>query len=271
MEQQLLDRVHQMYLPLDTTISIDSLTTLQKPAAHWTEIFSSSGVRVPVSSLDTLPVGESLTTDSLTWATASIITCLIALYCYTIYRHNKSIVATMKAMFSLEDTFFIFENLASEFKHFLSISRLVFAVTIAVSLVVGWFDRITEIDQLWLFGAIVVSFYLSIAIQDSLRLLVSRFDSSPDRILVLRKVTIFDLSIVSLVFCPLALVITTIGLSDLWLWVSLAFLIITHWVRLFLYFKFTGFSILQWFLYLCTLEVLPFTIIIGVVGHIKNL
>ncbi|MEG0163327.1 MAG: DUF4271 domain-containing protein, partial [Mucinivorans sp.] len=117
----------------------------------------------------------------------------------------------------------------------------------------------------------VVSFYLSIAIQDSLRLLVSRFDSSPDRILVLRKVTIFDLSIVSLVFCPLALVITTIGLSDLWLWVSLAFLIITHWVRLFLYFKFTGFSILQWFLYLCTLEVLPFTIIIGVVGHIKNL
>ncbi|MEG0655722.1 MAG: DUF4271 domain-containing protein [Mucinivorans sp.] len=261
MEQQLLDRLHQMRLPLDSTAVHDSINRLAEPASTWIDVFSDGAWSHASVALCCLSLDLAL---PLSWAMASVITLLLALYCYISYRHRKSIWASIKAMTSIEDTFFIFENLSSEFKHFLSSSRLALCLVLSTIVTLLMSELTWPIGQLIVTGLVTAAIYLSIALQNLLRFAIAHFDRQSERILFLGKITLFDLATLSVVFCPAAFVVCSLADGWVWLFVLLGLLVGVHWVRLFIYFKLTGFSILQWFLYLCTLEVLPFTIIIGI-------
>lgn len=267
MDPNIIDQIREARFPLDTTIRGDSvLHTLQHRAGSYQEIFSQGSEYMAtqgVAQIDSAP--------HISWSIALALTVLLCLYCWMIYRYRKPIVACLKALFSLEDAFFIFENTPTEFKHFLSTSRSLLLFSVSIVTVGSSMDSQGGFGQLAMIAAVMAYLYVSILLQNLLRTVVSRFDSAAERIGILRSLTLLDLSTMSVVFAPLALLSVSVGGMWVVVWSVLVVLVLVHWLRLFFYFKLTGFSILQWILYLCTLEVLPFTILLNVIGHIESL
>lgn len=273
MDETLLERIGRSDFPLDTTIRADSLTLIDHRAVDCDKLFSASSRLVTQS--PTAEVEQSL--HAISWGLAVCLVILLMLYCYVIYRYRKPIGASIKAIFSLEDTFFIFENLSLEFKRFLYTAQLMVLLSLAV-VVAGVLSGSISIGatsagegDLAVVGAILVYLYVSTLIQNAMRYVVSRFDSLSERLTMLRSLTLFDTAVISIAFTPLALIIAAVAQYWVVVWVVLGLLLVMHWIRLFIYFKFTGFSILQWFLYLCTLEVLPFTLLLSVASHYGSL
>lgn len=273
MDETLLERIGLGAFPLDTTIRADSLTLIDHRAVDCDKLFSASSRLVTQS--PTAEVEQSL--HAISWGLAACLVVVLMLYCYVIHRYRKPIGASLKAIFSLEDTFFIFENLSLEFKRFLYTAQLMVLLSLAVvvagvlsgSISIG--ATSAGVGDLSVVGAILVYLYVSTLIQNALRHIVSRFDSLSERLTMLRSLTLFDTAVISIVFTPIALIIAAVAQYWVVVWVVFGLLLAMHWIRLFIYFKFTGFSILQWFLYLCTLEVLPFTLLLSVASHYGSL
>lgn len=266
MDERVTQHIKWSEYLFDTTRLKDSVNLLPHRADRWSDIFSSQGALVDTSkAITTYPLHD--------WVlpTASVI--ILAIYCWLIYRYAKPIKISLKAFISIEYTFFIFENLTKELKRFFNYAMLTMVISIALLITVATNELGSVKDTthtLLLFTALGVYIYISFVLQYVLRWLVSLFDSSPERMTMIHSLTRLNLSTIAIVFCPVMIVLCNIDHSTSIIMAlgCFAIAIITHWIRLFKYFKLTGFSILQWFLYLCTLEAVPYTVIYGIIQHI---
>lgn len=256
----------------DTTLRADSLPGGVMPmlrAESSQEIFSLSST-LTHQNVPPLPALEFM--PAMSWGVAVWIVVTLALYCWVVYRYSKQIRASVKALFSFEDTFFIFENLTLDFKHFFRYSRYLILLSISLVAVMTISESLTEgvMDMIIVIGGILYLF-ISLFIQKISVGLVSLFSSTPGALRSTLTLSTFNWSVISILFCPISIVM--ISIPGLWplAWYLLAATAFAHSIRLFIYFKLTGFSILQWFLYLCTLEAVPFTIIGGIVLRLNIL
>lgn len=254
----------------DTTLCADSLGAMPLMEARSSaEIFSATST----------PVNQSISTTfafdfmpTLSWGVATCIILTISLYCWITYRYNKQIKTSLRALFSFEDTFFIFENLTLDFKHFFRYSRCLMLLCISLIAAMTLYDSSTGgIWDIALISVAILYLVLSIFIQRLAVGFVARFSSSPAALRSTIALSTFNWSVISILFCPLT--IALLAIPGLWIvaWYLLAVMAIAHSIRLFIYFKLTGFSTLQWFLYLCTLEALPFTIMGGIISRLNIL
>lgn len=273
MDQALLDQLHAARFPLATVCPADSTT-----GAFYTLAADDSLFFVQGSYAGTVverglqlrfadrPIGAAR------WGESLVALGLLLFYCWLIYRFRKAVVTSFKASLSLEDTFVLFDHIPLEFHRFLSLSRLLALSSGALFVLLypgfGVLGLVDGGGAVWWWGGVVCALYGSLGVQRLLLWLVSRFDAVPDRLLVLGNLNRLDWAVVSLFF-PLAVVLV-FGFGGLWPVAAGLFglAVVVHWIRLFLYFKWAGFSILQWFLYLCTLEVLPFTLLWGLAQRI---
>lgn len=270
MDQALLDQLHAARFPLPMADSVDSLSgDFYRLAPGGEFFFSEQAQREGGSSVP--PVAQRWLDHSIgadDWGVSLLTLGILLLYCWLAYRYRKAIATSLKAALSLEDTFMVFDHMPHEFSRFLSLSRLLVlsSVALLLCLVPVWSPSapVAGGQVLVWWGGVLLYLYGSLGIQRVMLWLVACFDAVPDRLLMLGKLNQLDWAMVA-VFFPLVVVLV-LGLTDLWL-VALGLFglaVGVHWVRLFIYFKWAGFSIVQWFLYLCTLEVLPFTLLWGV-------
>ena len=260
MDQALLDQLHAARFPL--AYAPDSTAeAFYRPLPSSEPLFSSSSS--PVGGPWAEPT-HPIEADR--WGVSLVALGLVVFYCWILYRYRKAVSTSLKAVLSLEDTFLVFDHLPHEFRRFLSFSRLSLASAVALSVVLvplSWVP-VDGGQVLLAWGAVLLYVYASVGLQRAMLWVVSRFDAAPDRLWVLSRMGRLDWAVAAVFFPPLVVVL--LGFGDWWVvWaVVLAAALALHWIRLFAYFKWTGFSILQWFLYLCTLEVLPFTLLWGV-------
>lgn len=232
----------------------DSVVHWQTPVRSADQIFGHTSYVSYVPQVGIAQGGREI----VGWQGSTAIIILLALYCYILFRHRIEIRVSLKAAFSLEDTLFVFENLTLEFSRFLRLGRLLLVISIALMLC-SLGDRLTLV----VLAATAFAVWLVISISSLFRSVVSHFDYQIDRWVSIGSVTRLNLSIIALVFCPVVLLVITFKSYTL---VSLAVLIVLwiyHWCRLFRFFTLAGFSNLQWFLYLCAVEIIPFSLIVS--------
>lgn len=197
--------------------------------------------------------------ETIGWQGSTVIIILLALYCYMLFRHHREIRVSLKAAFSLDDTLFVFENLTLEFSRFLRLVRLLLVMSVAVMLCsLG--------NQLTLVAFAISAFvvWLVVNLSSLFRGIVSRFDYQIDRWVSIGSVTRLNLSIIALIFCPVVVLVMIFGIYAVVSLSALIVLWIYHWGRLFRFFTLSGFSNVQWFLYLCAVEIIPFSLIVGI-------
>lgn len=249
---------------LNLTDTIKTATWYNVPAPS--DSAANLGVRVwsdveifgPVSQkISSQPIAQ-FSNQTIEWQGAIIIVSLLSLYCYVLFRYRVEIRASLKAAFSLEDTLFIFENLTLDFARFLRFAQLIVVCSLAV-MISAFIDRW---QQLWVVGALIASIWFILQLSSAGSYIVSKFDYNNERWQSIRSITKLNDAIISIAICPVVLILGTTQ----YLWVAIAAfaaLVLYHFFRLLKYFKLSGFSTLQWILYLCAVETIPFTLLWG--------
>lgn len=188
-----------------------------------------------------------------------VIITILALYCYILFRYRNEIRVSFKAALSLEDTLFIFENLTLDFDRFLRFSVVLIYMCIAV-LVCRFVDAW---QQLWLWAAVVAGLFVSGFLSVALRKISSKFDTQIGHWVDISSISRLNCAISAIVLTPSVLLLVPTNSYAFLAGVVCAILALYHWLSLLKYFRVAGFSILQWILYLCAVEALPFGLLAG--------
>lgn len=197
------------------------------------------------------------------WQTSVVMVVLICFYCYILYRFRRDLMSCLKNIGRLEDTLTLMEGQGADFVYFLR-SGMALAVLGGASLVMAWLEiQLPDIRSYYLFAGAVVAF-LGIILYRKIAFGVMRWLTDQKGIFdELTFINRIDVAFIAVFYVPLAVIIGVSGrLFELGM-VVLGGFIVYHFIALYKYFTMRSFSKLQWFLYLCAVEILPVSFIIA--------
>ncbi len=197
------------------------------------------------------------------WQTSVVMVVLICFYCYVLYRFRRDMVSCLKNIGHTEDTLTLMEGQGADFVYFLR-SGIALAVLAGSALVMAWLEiRWPRIESYYLFIGSVVLFLLIVLYR---RILFRVLRWLTDDKSVFQEITFInriDVTFISLLYAPLAIVIGVSGRLFAFGLVVLGGLVVYHFIALYKYFRLRSFSKLQWILYLCFVEILPVSFILA--------
>lgn len=212
------------------------------------------------------------------WQTTVTMVVLICFYCHLLYRFRREILSCLRNLGHTQDTFLLLDGQGVGFAQFLRSGALL-AVLSCAALVMTWLERLTDAAAVEVpiqaepAGVPVKNFYLFLAALGALGLVVLYrwlalrvmcwFTQTQGIFREVRFLEGVHLSLIALFYAPVAIII---GLSERFFMVGVVLLVgwgIFHVVTLYNYFRLRDFSGVQYFLYLCTIEILPISFLIA--------
>lgn len=197
------------------------------------------------------------------WQTSAVMVVLICFYSYILYRFRRDMMSCLKNIGRIGDMLTLMESQGADFVYFLR-SGVTLAILSGASLVMAWLEiRVPQVESYYLFFGAAAAF-LCVALYRRAAFAVMRGLSDDKE--VFREITFInriDITFIAIFYVPLAVVIGVSGrLFELGM-IVLAGLVVYHFISLYKYFRMRSFSKLQWFLYLCTVEILPVSFVIA--------
>ncbi len=195
---------------------------------------------------------------------------LICFYCFLLYRFRREILSCLRNLGHTQDTFLLLDNQGVGFAQFLRSGTLL-AVLSCSAILMTWLERLTAgampapigVQNYYLFiGAAVALGLVMLYRWVALRVMCWFTDVKG----IFREVRFLDgvhLALIALFYAPVAIII---GLSGRFFLVGVVLLGIWglfHVAALYNYFRLRDFSRMQYFLYLCTVEILPISFLIA--------
>lgn len=201
-------------------------------------------------------------THSWPMVTLAIVT--LCLYCYVLYRFRRDITTALKNIGHVKDMLTYMEEQGADLVHFLRDGMMLFALNISLVLLawprfgsLSWFPSGYLVAGAVGVGALLV-LYSAVVMR-----LIGLISGDRRHMQALQFITSTELSIGTLVFSPVALVMALSGRFFLFGIVVFMIVCFFHVITLYKYFAVSGFSKFQLILYLCTVEILPVSYILA--------
>lgn len=253
-------------LSVNDTTAIDTLR-LADPSA----IFGSSDLLASTYTSDQ-PLKPYIIAESNSWQMASAILIAICLFSFVLHRYSHQLRLMFKNLGSVTATFNMLENPSRDFAHFINLSRLLLLLSLSISA--------TSLLSVY-YPTIELVYYIAITVSVLILFLASWMQNLLNRVCgvmsdqkiifaQVRKLGNFDAALFTFIYTPLAMITTMSNAMSVWMVVLIAIFAIYHVIRVFTYLKYEKFSFLQWFLYLCGVEILPITIFIGLAVRLAS-
>ncbi len=252
------------YLPWEH-YALDGTEVESQRVCASSDIFGYSS-SVELTSLEQ-PYGAGLLDIQVDSLLSIIVLVIMVLYCYMIYRYSSVMRISLKNIVSLSSTVGIFSLAKKEFLRYVSLGELISVVCLSAVLA-KYTPSVGEYSELYYF---VGAFLLCGVVRMwgvVWQRIFSNFDYRAERWRDLRNLTRFDLAILSVVVAPLVVVSLPVGMDSNFVLAGGAVAYLYHFLRIVGYFKSVRFSFLQSFLYLCAVEMVPITLLWGVVTRI---
>ena len=207
------------------------------------------------------------------WQYVLFLLVLLFLYFIIVYRYRTSIGILFKSAFSISKTIDAYQTRSNDMVAFLRyVTALLMMALAAVLTGIGGQGPLFPIAQTYyiLGGSLVL--LAAVAIYRVFLIgAIQLMGSEREIYRGLRFLGRISVSISTLVMVP---VVVVAGLGDMPLTLTLipsGILLLYHFGRLLRYFMLSGFSIFQWFLYLCTVEILPLSFIVALIARSKGI
>lgn len=243
-------------------IPVDSLGYgLIRPAESQEKVWGSgSVVSIQVQPKEAVPRIEN---PSEPWQTSVVIVVVLCFYCFMLYRFRRDILSGLKNMTYTEDTLTLMEEQGADFNRFLWCGTLL-AVLSGSALAMNWMEwQLPGVQNYILFGASLLGFG-GILVYRWLALRLMQW-MTEDRGIYhqIRFINRMDFAFLALFYTPFAIIIGMSGRFFEAGLILLGILLLSHFLALYKYFRLRGFSGMQYFLYLCTIEILPVSFLIA--------
>jgi len=191
---------------------------------------------------------------------------LLALFLYfvVIYRYRSSIGIVFKSAFSMKKTTNSMEMQSSGMGSFLYYGVLLALLTIsAVVTDIALQRAYLAPDQDYLIIGVSLGLLTIIILYRWIIIgTIKVMDNDKGIYKRLRSINRLSMTITAVIVTPPVMIAGLGGYALELALIPLGLLFLYHSVRLFKYFILSGFSILQWFLYLCTVEILPISLVL---------
>ncbi len=219
----------------------------------------------------TTPILESLGWTP-SWQYTIIVMCFIVLLLVLFYRYSSSIRLLLSNFISVPATQSMLESATVEFNDFLRYSRLLSFLGLSLVLTGIFYHIVSTAESLFYILMVVsigvlISFTLSVGV----RKFITLFDYSRGRLSAISSVYSLDVLVFSLFFALPIFAFLSVPIAQLALILLLSLFYFLHIVKIFYIFRQQRFSFLQTFLYLCTVEIAPFTLSWGIMTEYKIL
>lgn len=257
------------HVPWRATPWLDTETTVVRPDTAWllhpamsaSEVWG-AGSTVSAEMEPRGPVNR-VNEGPEPWQTSAVMVVLICFYCYILYRFRRDMMSCLKNIGNTEDTLTLMEGQGADFVYFLR-TGMALAILGGASLVMAWLEiQLPRVESYYLFFGAVAAF-LCVVVYRRVAFAVMQWLTDDKE--AFRQITFInrvDIAFIAVFYTPLAVIIGVSGrLFELGM-VVLAGLVAYHFISLYKYFRIRSFSKLQWFLYLCTVEILPVSFIIA--------
>lgn len=250
--------------PLSDTI-IQPTSTIQK-AHNAAEIFSSSS-RLSTET-DSRIATNQLSATPQTWQSSVFLALVLCYYLFIFYRHPKNILPILNISFSMKKTLTFFEIQNNDQINLTRHSTILSLLTISIYALSMTQHRIDSM----LLPAIVIS---SVSIWFIYKFIILNictvFSDEKDVFQDFKKIVNHSTSIFAIIATPIIIAsaidqtdstIATVTMITLWIYYSL---------RILVFFVNNGFGGLQWFLYLCAVELLPISFAVAIATRYSEL
>lgn len=209
----------------------------------------------------------TINVDSQQWHVATLVVVVMCIYCYVLFRFIRPIRLIFKNSFAIGSTLAIIENPSRDFNKFLSISRFMalFALSITVMTAVMKNVKLTPEYNIVVFLVAVVLLALINLIRGIIRQSAGKITQTSQFFEYIGAIESFNIALISVIITPLAIAlpfwepifkVTVYTLSGTYLY---------HIIRLYAFIKGKKFSFMQWFLYLCGVELAPLCVIVAAI------
>ncbi len=201
---------------------------------------------------------------------ASIVLIIICFYSFLIYRFIHPIRLILKNIFSVQGTLNYIETPSQDFVKFLSYGQQLFQVAIALTTTTILSVKVEGLQtmEFAIFGITWLALLMTSILQAMFNNWCGRVSTNTELFSDLQQLRKFNIAAFTLVYAPVAILATfsytmtiaalsTIGLLTIW-----------HILRVLIYLKYKKISFLQWFLYLCTTELLPYTVMAALLSSL---
>lgn len=215
------------------------------------------------------PKGDAKTIDinSDQWHVATLVVVVMCIYCYVLFRFIRPIRLIFKNSFSIGSTLAIIENPSRDFNKFLSISRFMalFALSIPVMTAVMNNANLPSKFKIVIFLSAIILLALLNLFRTIIRKSAGKLTQTPQFFEYISIIESFNIALISVIITPLAV---TLPFWEPIFKVTIYTLVgayLYHLIRLYAFIRGKKFSFMQWFLYLCGVELAPLCVIVAAI------
>lgn len=207
--------------------------------------------------------------NSIAWPFALYMLLTLLFYFLAIYRYRSSIGIVLKSALSMSKTIDTMETQSNDMVGFLVLGRLMTTLSLgAIITDIACRGGAVAIEDTYIVMGLALAILIAVLIYRSVfigAIALMDEDKDKDTYKKLRFINKISTTVTAVIITPVVMIAGLGGYPLMSVLIPLGLLFLYHIGRIFKYFIINGFSILQWFLYLCTVEILPVSFIIALV------
>ncbi len=251
------------FLSDSLTVGVESLATTICSAE---EIYG-SGSTLSAEILNHISPLNSYTSGLVSWEFGLFSLLALVVYCLVLSRYRDTIEALFRSSLRINDTLTLYSSQYVEFRNFIKIGVMLWYSILSIALATLIYRYMSEDLHIYNIILYCSSFLLISSLWTmALRKGLSYFDYNIIRWVSINKISLFNKSLSAIIFTPIFIIFSLTEQTHTFILYAIVLLTIYHFLRIIIYFKFSGFSFLQSFLYICSVEMLPFALAWGVVS-----
>ena len=201
---------------------------------------------------------------------AIILLSIICFYAFLVYRFIHPIRLVVKNIFTTKGTMSYMETPSQDFIRFLSYGQQLslLAITLTTTTIASIFIDKIQSKELFMFLAVWVALQITTIIQIVITKWCTAVSTNTETFSGLQKLRKFNITAFTLIYSPLAILATFSQIMTTVALLAMGLLAFWHIFRVLSYLRFKKFSFLQWFLYLCTVELLPLMAVTAILSSL---
>lgn len=201
---------------------------------------------------------------------AVILLFIICFYSFLLYRFIHPIRIVIKNIFSVKATMNYIETPSQDFVRFMSyghqLSQL--AITLTITTIASTLAGKIQSNELLMFLTTWLALQIITLTQTMISKWCAKVSTNIDTFSDLQKLRKFNVTAFTIIYAPMAILATFSYIMTITALLTMLLLAFWHIFRILSYLRFKKFSFLQWFLYLCTVELLPILAVAAILSSL---
>lgn len=216
---------------------------------------------------------DRFTFNSDNWQIASLVVLMLCFYCYVIFRFSRPIRMIFKNALSIDATVAMLDNPSRDFNKFMPIAKslLLFILSIIVLVAVKQNQTLPPGLSIVLILAIVIVVSIISMLRVLFRKIAGQITDTEKFFYSISLIEACSISLIATIVTPLAITLPFFPpIFDIAIY-TLVIIYLYYLLRLYLTIRGKKFSFMQWFLYLCGVEIAPIAIVVATIVLINTI